>query len=332
MGFFAEFSAWLNGLLSAYIGDTTGKLAAALEPAVVTLGTLYVMIWGFLHLTGKIEEPVLEGLKRIAILALVFGVGINLWHYNDVIVATFFQAPGQLAAVVIGADDSVTVVDTIIDRGDAVGSALLTKGGVFHGLSFTLAGVAVYLAVGVTAIYTMFLLALSRVALSILLALGPLIIPLFLFDATRRFVEAWFAQLTNYALIAILSVLVAALMMTLIDRAASAAQAAGGGITFADAVRVCMAAGLTFLLMRQVLPMASALASGVALGTFGVVSSSIAWARRQALTTSGHFLRGAALDRDTNRWDPLARKAGYYVGAGVRKVKNAIRPANSLGH
>ena len=72
MGFFAEFSIWLNNLLSTYIGDTTGRLSAALEPLVVTLGTLYVMAWGFLHATGKIEEPVLEGLKRIAILVVVW--------------------------------------------------------------------------------------------------------------------------------------------------------------------------------------------------------------------------------------------------------------------
>ena len=37
-----------------------------LEPAVVTLATIYVMAWGYLHLMGKIDEPILTGLKRIA--------------------------------------------------------------------------------------------------------------------------------------------------------------------------------------------------------------------------------------------------------------------------
>ena len=332
MGFFAEFSAWLNGLLATYIGDTSSRLASALEPVIVTLGTLYVMTWGFLHLTGKIEEPVLEGLKRIAVLAFVLGVAIDLWHYHDILVAIFFDGPGQLAAAAIGAHDFTGVVDTILDRGDAVGSALLAKAGTWHwNLAYDLAAVAVYLTVGITAVYTMFLLTLSKIALSVLLALGPVIIPLFLFDATRRFVEAWIAQLANYAFVAVLAALVAALMMTVIDKAAAQAQSAGGDIQIAHAVRVCLAAGFTFLVMRQVLPMASALASGVALSTYGIVSSSIARTRQRALTATGQFFRGSTLDRETTRWDPLSRKAGFYAAQGVRRVKNFFRRDNSIG-
>ena len=58
MGFFATFWSWLNGQLAAYIGDNTARLAGVLEPAVVTLATIYVMAWGYLHLTGKINEPI----------------------------------------------------------------------------------------------------------------------------------------------------------------------------------------------------------------------------------------------------------------------------------
>ena len=43
------------------------------------LATIYVMAWGYLHLTGQIEEPFTAGLKRIASLAAILGVGLNLW-------------------------------------------------------------------------------------------------------------------------------------------------------------------------------------------------------------------------------------------------------------
>ncbi len=46
MGFFTEFNIWLNAVLFAYIGNNVTRVAAALEPAVVTLGVIYVMIWG----------------------------------------------------------------------------------------------------------------------------------------------------------------------------------------------------------------------------------------------------------------------------------------------
>jgi type IV secretion system protein VirB6 len=328
MGFFAEFNTWLTALLDDYIHQYTLQMATLLEPALVTLGTLYVLIWGFLHIAGRIEEPVLEGLKRIAILALVFGVGLDLWLYDTVIVETFYRAPAALAGNLVGANDFVTIVDTILFQGDDVATALLAKAGILHGnFSFYLAALAVYVVIGITALYTMFLLTLSRIALSVLLAIGPLIIPLFLFQSTRRFVEAWFAQLATYAFVAVLAGLVAALMMHLIEQAASQAQAAGGGIQIAQAVRVCIAAGFTFLVMRQVLPMAGGLASGVALSTFGIVSGALTNVRRRTLFSAGQFARGALMDRETTRWDPLSRKAGYWLTA---KVRTAWRRDNSI--
>jgi type IV secretion system protein VirB6 len=337
MGFFAEFAAWLNTLLETYVTDTSTRLAHALEPAIVTLGAIYVMTWGLLHLSGKVEEPILEGLRRIATLAMVFGVSLDLWLYHDVVVDVFFNAPGQVAAAAINAPDYTTVVDTILDRGDDVGGSLLAKSGTLHwNLAYDVAAIAVYLTIGIVAVYAMFLLSLSKIALSVLLALGPMIIPLFLFDSTRRFVESWLAQLANYGFVAVLSALVAALMMTVIDQAAAQAESVGGDIQIAHAIRICLAAGLTFLVLRQVLPISSALASGIALSTYGVVSSTLARGAGRALGGSNQFMRGALLDKETTRWDPLARKAGFLLGEGVRTVRGKVRNffgvgSNSIG-
>ncbi len=174
-----------------------------------------------------------------------------------------------------------------------------------------------YLLVGLTAVYTMFLLALSRIALSVLLALGPLFIALMLFESTKRFFESWIAQLANYAFITILTVMVAALMMHLLEVAAQQAVAAGGGIQIAHALRVCMAAGLTFLVMRQVMPMAAALASGFALSTFGALSAAVAWGLGSGQRSGGQFMRGLFMDRESTRWDSLSRKAGFALRQGL---------------
>jgi type IV secretion system protein VirB6 len=318
MGFFAEFSAWLNGLLATYIGTNTAKISTALEPFIVSLGVIYMMVWGYLQIAGRIEEPFVQGLKRIATIAIILGVSLRLWLYNDVLVDTFFQAPSALAAQIAGAYDSVGIVDQIIFSGDDAATLLIQKGGVLNGeFSYYIAGFAVYLIVGLTAVYTMFLLALSRIALSVLLALGPLFFALLMFDSTKRFFEAWIAQLANYAFVTILTVLVASLMMTLVSTAAQQAASSGGGIQIAQAVRVCMAAGLTFLVMRQVMPMAAGLASGLALSSFGMVSAALAWGFGGATRNSNQFLRGLLVDRETTRWDGASRKSGYYLQRGV---------------
>lgn len=316
MGFFGQFNAWLISLLATYIATNSARIANALEPVAVTLGVIYVMIWGYLQLTGQVQEPFIAGVKKIAVLAVIFGVALHLWLYQTLIVDTFFNAPAELAGSIIGSYDPVGIVDQIMDEGADTAGLLLAKGGLLHGnLSFYVAGVAVYVLIAVTAVYTMFLLALSRIALSVLLALGPLFILLLLFDSAKKFFERWLAQLVNYALLTVLSVLVAALMLEVVGSAAQQAASTGGGIQIAEAVRVCVAAGLTVLIMRQVMPMAAGLASGLALNSFGIVSTAVAW----------------GLGRTTRHAVRLSRKAGSLagqgLGAGVRKLKrpNQVR-------
>jgi type IV secretion system protein VirB6 len=286
MGFFATFWSWLNGQLAAYIGDNTARLASALEPAVVTVATIYVMAWGYMHLMGKITEPFEAGLKRIAMIALVLGVGLRLWLYNTVIVDTFYNAPAQLAAAVVGASDPVGTIDAIWDSGGTVAGSLWDKGtslGILSGsFGFYLAAMMVWCLIAVLCVYAMFLIALSSIALAVLLALGPLFIALLFFDATRRFFSAWLAQLANYALITVLTVMVGALLLRIVQSYAAQTAARGSAILTVDALNMLLIALLVFLVLRQVMPIASGLAGGTSLNSFGALSRSLGTARRSA--------------------------------------------------
>jgi type IV secretion system protein VirB6 len=278
MGVFASFWSWLNSQLADYIGANTARVAAALEPAVVTAATLYVMAWGYLHLTGRIAEPFTEGLKRLVTVAVVLGVAVHLWLYNTLLVDTFYRAPAQLAAAVVGADEPVAVVDAIWERGGSVAGYLWNNGGVFSGdFGYYLAGASVWALVGLLCVYTMFLIALSGIALAVLLALGPLFVALLLFASTRRLFEAWLAQLANYALITVLTVLLAALLLQLVESYAAQTAARGAAIVTVDALNLVLVSVLVLLLMRQVMPIAAALAGGAALSSFGAVSRVVGW-------------------------------------------------------
>jgi type IV secretion system protein VirB6 len=324
MGFFADFNNWLNGLLLAYVSNNVALVAAALEPAIVTLGALYVAVWGYMHLSGRIDEPFATGAKRLVVLALLLGASLSLWAYNELIVDTFFTAPSALAAAIVGAYDPVGIVDRIFIAGDDVAAALHARAGVLNGdISFYFAEIGVYVVIGFTALYTMFLLTLSRIALSVLLALGPLFLALMMFESTKKFAEAWFAQLANYAFISILTVLMAALMLTVVSVAAEDAARSGGGITIVDAVRVCLAAGMTLLVMRQVMPMAAGLAGGLALSTFSMVSAAIASGFGRGTRAGGQFARGLMDDpnQPSSRWDPLSRMAGHKTRVALRRLR-----------
>jgi type IV secretion system protein VirB6 len=277
MGFFATFWTWLNGQLATYVGGNTALLAAALEPAIVTGAVIYVMAWGFLQLTGQIEEPLVAGLKRILILAMVLGASINLWLYNALIVDTFYRAPAQLAGAIVGANDPVGTVDAIWNSGGAVAGTLWAKASGVSGIGMLIAAALVWCLMGFLCVYVMFLIALSNIALSVLLALGPLFIAMLLFDATRRMFSAWLAQLANYALITILTVMVAALLLQLVQSYAAQTAARGSAIFTMDALNMMLVSVLVLLVLRQIMPIASGLASGVALSTMGATSGAFRW-------------------------------------------------------
>jgi type IV secretion system protein VirB6 len=145
MGFFQTYWTWQNAQLSSYIGDNTARVAGVLEPALVAMAVVYVMWWGYLHLTGRIEEPVATGLTRIVRLVVVLGIGLHLWLYNDVIVDTFYRAPTQLAQAVVGNSDPVDTVDAIWNRGGTVAENIRHLGsGVFSGAAFLFESLVVW--------------------------------------------------------------------------------------------------------------------------------------------------------------------------------------------
>ncbi len=280
---FQTFWTWLTARLSAYVSVHVAATAAAIEPAAVTLGVIYVMLWGYLHLRGQVDEPIMTAAVRLLTLVVVFGVGLRLWLYHSLIVDTFFTAPAQLAAQLVGAADPVTLIDTIWDRGGAAAGMLWDKGGVLSGdVGFYFAAIAIYALVGVVCVYTMFLISLSRIALAVLLAVGPIFIVLTLFDSTRRYFDAWLQELANYALVTVLTVMVTALMLDFVEAYAAQTAARGDGILTVDALNLLLVCALVALVLQQVMPIAARLAGGGTLSTLG------------AFAASGQGLRGAA--------------------------------------
>ena len=331
-----SFFTWLTGQVNAFIGVQVGNVSTLIEPAVTTLAAGYVMMWGYLQLTGKIEEPLLEGGRRILILGLILVLVFRLSQNIALLLDVFVQSPQTLAQGIVGggAPSVMGVVDTIWMQGSEVGDSLLARGSLFSesGLSLIACGIICYLCIGLVTIYVAFLMSLALVSLAILLAVGPIFIAMLLFDSTKRFFEAWIAQLANYALIIILVATIANLMLHAVTQPLQMAYAQGAAVEAVDALRVSVFCGFILLIMRQILPMASALASGIALSSGGIVSGMV----RRGLGASGHFGRGV-LDSATgaynganpSRWDPLSRKAGQQLGyRGGQVVKAAWRKIN----
>jgi type IV secretion system protein VirB6 len=89
--------------------------------------------------------------------------------------------------------------------------------------------------------------------------------------------SAWIAQLANYALITILTVMVAALLLQVVQSYAAQTAARGSAIFTVDALNMLLIAVLVLLILRQIMPIAAGLAGGLALNSFGLVSGGLRW-------------------------------------------------------
>jgi type IV secretion system protein VirB6 len=90
-------------------------------------------------------------------------------------------------------------------------------------------------------------------------------------------------------------VLAAALLLQIVESYAVKTAALGSAVVTVDALDMVLVAVLVFLLMRQVMPIAAALAGGMALSTFGGVGRLVGWGLRQGQSLGrGAMALGAA--------------------------------------
>src|SRR5512134_1738076 len=102
MNLYNELMSFIDSPCNSYIGSNVAALANAIEPAAVGLLGVYVILWGFAHLQGLINEPILDAVKRVIKIGLIVGIGLRLGSYNTYVTDTFFNAPQDLANALAG--------------------------------------------------------------------------------------------------------------------------------------------------------------------------------------------------------------------------------------
>ena len=331
MGFFLQFWDYIQNTVLSTVSTVTSNVASSLEPAAVTFATIYVMIWGYLHLRGSIEEPIMDGTRRILLLGAILGVALKLWDYNAVLVDFFVTSPEGLSQAVVGGDKAMNVVDTVWQQGAATAESLIRQGGILDGnVGFYFAGFAVYACVGLVCIWMAYLYCLSLVAVGLLLAIGPMFILGLMFETTKRFFEAWMAQLSNYALIIVIASIASKLLLAILQDYAAAASAKGTGITIAEGMQLCLACTFLLLIMRQVPIMASGLSGGVALQSYNALSRLLRGAGGGTGRTLYDFSRGVGDGRageSRSRYMSLTRNFGNRVGESLRPSPSSSPPS-----
>lgn len=259
--------------LETFVSEGTSNIAEWVTGPLTAAVTLYVVLYGYLVLRGSVQDPVLEFAFRAIKLAIIVMLVKNAGEYQTYVTNVFFDIlPREIAqALNTGTTPSASTFDSLLDKGQASATDIWSRaswpvdivtgvgGMLVIGVSFLVAGIGY-----VVSLY-------ARLALAIVLAIGPIFIALAMFQSTRRFTEAWIGQLANFVILQVLVVAVGALLISCLDSTFTAIDA------YTDVlmrpIALC-AIGIAALYVFYQLPaIASALASGGASLAYGYTTA-----------------------------------------------------------
>jgi len=197
MVFFHEINSFLDDEIGEFAGNLLGRVVAVAGSAALTLLTLWILVQGYRIATGLSREPLMALVGDALKAVLIIGVATGAAAGTDPIYRVLTDGLGEVVAeVVTGREDASAYEDIdrtlalmqaalhLIDAIDA-GGDLLTEERKSRAMWFTGVGL------GGPAIIAAGMLLLNKVALALVLGLGPIFILCLLFRATRQLFGKW---------------------------------------------------------------------------------------------------------------------------------------------
>ncbi len=185
-----------------------GQLAFALT---VVLG-LYVGFFGISLMLGRSNISVRALVPKMMTLGLVLTFATSFVAFSSVFYNIFIGGPDQIAGILTGTrGESATMV--FAQKLDVVFQAIQQASGDTSNISAFSPPGMMWLGAMLLLLGTVGMLVTARIALALLLAIGPIFVVLALFDGTRGLFTGWLKGLTMMALAPLLAVLGGSIML-----------------------------------------------------------------------------------------------------------------------
>lgn len=306
----------VDSIILGFVQGSFGSLTATIQTLWRLMFIVFIAVYGYkVIISGRFSASDLVWHCLKIILLLVVATEWDtffLFIYN---MAT--DMPSDIAGILIasaadnigsGANDENSAnqaLSLFFDRGMAVSSKLLEGAGWSDFGQYMYAGMVWLGTIGLAGYSTM-LIVLSKLAVAILLAVGPVFILLLIFANTKSLFEGWMRTLLNYAVVPIFVYALLALILMLIEQPLTILEQNSN--TNSELLSYIgpflLTAIVSILLLSQILNMAASITGGVSLSTMGTG----AWTSRKL---------GAPI-RQASAWS-------------LKKVKNRISRGNKSG-
>ncbi len=292
-------------------------LGANIFPFVRTMLIISMISFGISMMMGWIEYPVRQFAKRSFLIITVLTVAFN-WVYFDLFIYTVFtDSPDELGGLMLGAIGAIPPGNISEQLGVLLHNGIIASGKAFASSGMFMPyilGALIFIAVLIVCAYAVALLALSKISMAVILALGPIFIVFLLFDSTKAMFSSWLQQLFNFAFITLLTYIVLAFFLTLINNTINIISPSP---EVDDVVPLCVIGFIGTFVLMQIPGIASGLAGGVQIGTMGAMSALARGASRMNASVS----RGVG---------GVGGGAGKLAGKGIKNIYDRIRNRNTI--
>lgn len=292
--------------VETFISEGTSNISEWVSGPLTAAVTLYIVLYGYLVLRGSVQEPILDFAFRAIKLAIIVMLVKNAGEYQTYVTNIFFDVlPREVSqALNSGTAPSASTFDSLLDKGQDSAADIWSRASWSLDIVLGIGGAMVIGASFIVAAIGYVVSLYARLALAIVLAIGPIFVALAMFQATRRFTEAWLGQLASFVILQVLVVAVGSLLITCIDTTFTAIQGYSDVLMRPTALcAICLAALYVFYQLPNI---ASALAAGGASLTYGYGAardaheSTLAWAASHSFRATGRGIRPVGRTFRTN--------------------------------
>lgn len=264
---------YIDGKLDQFLGDAASRMLAEVAGPMRLAIVLYVLLYGFAILRGAIAEPVMDFAIRSVKLAFV-AMLLTTAAYGEWITQPLFHGmPDVLARAIAGtpSGDPGAAFDQFFGRAAYLGQKAAKEVSPMNWIPLVVSG-AVFVVGALAAALGFGIAVLAKVALALLVALGPVFIACALFEASRRYFFGWLGQAVNYLVLFALIIAIFQLVLALVgdqwDRI-DGQDPVVGGLMF---IGLCLLGAIFFL---QTPAIAAGIAGGASIGLADFANSAI---------------------------------------------------------
>lgn len=215
IGLFSGLGASADSFVNSFVVSVSTNVSLAIAPLVTAGFSIWFMIYGYAVMRNEVNDPINVFVKNAIKNTIIASIAIGCGMYQEHIIGFVYGIQDGLVSVVMkpialtsaSGGNIMEVIDSLAEKGDelaifmlAAGSSKLPVGGYLDlgaGVVVAIANTALMLICGCYAM-------LAKVALAIILALGPIFIAALAFPATQRFFDSWFSKIMNYVFLTLI--------------------------------------------------------------------------------------------------------------------------------